>query len=268
VLVVSVWRRVLAVDRTRWIWVWSVVMGCRTRWVLLVPRRVHGRIVGRSCGLESRPCPVPRVWSATVLLCPLIHLPGELLRMHPVATSWLNPSHGHIPTLPLAKFSLAELHLALLTLPLLSLPVRHGPLLFVFHHPDGTLRVVLLRRPQLLPVGVHLGRPSGFDWARRTNIRVLPWRAHLPRRHRAARQPPRLPCLLFRRGYGRASLRIGLRRAIALYLGCRMICGRRGCGGSSRIAVLKQAIMFGGLGSSEASVLGCGRRLRSRGCVQ
>lgn len=200
VLVRGVWWRMMAISRPRGIGMGPVVVRSRAGRILVVSRRLHRGIIGRSCWLEAWPRPVSRIRSAAILLCPL-HLPNVLLLMNPMrpCLTGLHPSHGHIPTLPLAKLSLAEFHLPFLAFTFLPLPVRDVPLLVVFHHPDGTLWVVFLRRPQLLSMRIHLRwRPARVYLSRGTGVRVRPWRAHCTR-HRATRQSPLFPSL-FRRG--------------------------------------------------------------------
>jgi hypothetical protein len=202
---------------------WSVVRPCAWR-ILLVSWWLHSGVIGSSCRFIPWPMPVSGIRGTTVLLCSLVHLPRVILLVHPMWPRRLNSGHGHIPALPLpkfpltklplAEFPLAKFHFPLLTFPFLALPVRHVPLIFVLHHPDGTLRIVLIRWPWLFPVGVHVG-PAGFGWPGRTNARVLSWRAHGPRRYRAAGQSPRFP-RLFGRGQWRASRGVSLRCAIAL----------------------------------------------------
>ena len=168
---------------------WSVKMCCcRGRWIFLVPLQVHGGIVGGSRRLVTRSRPVPllsQLGRSTVLWRPLFHLPRILLWMHSVGPRRLDSRHGHVPALPLA-----ELHLPFLPLSFLPLPIRHVPLLFILHQPDGTLRVVFLGWPQLFPVGVHLGwRPTLFDLPLGANTGVLLWRTDRTGRDRATRHP-------------------------------------------------------------------------------
>lgn len=260
VLVMGVGGRVMAINGTRCIGMWSIVVRCCIRWVLLVPWGVHSGVVRGACWLvPSRPYPVSGVWRARVFLCSLLHLSCVLLWMHSMGTRRLNPCHGHVPTLSLAEFPLAELHLPLLALSFMSLPVRHEPLVLVLHDSNGTLRVIFLGGSQfssVATVAVHLRRPARFDWPWRTNVRVLPRWAHLPRRHRTARQPSRLPTLLRRRQW-RASLGISLRCTIPLQFRGRMVCGWRCSRGCPWVAILVHAVMFRRLRSSESGVLGC-----------
>lgn len=151
VLVRSMRRWMVAISRARGIGMGSVVVRSCAGRIVMVSRRLHRRIIGRPCRFEAGSRPVSRVWGTAVLLRPLFHLAHVLLLVDSM-WSWLTrlrSSHGHVPTLPLAEFpltqfSLANLHLPLMTFTLLSLSFRHVPLLFIFHHPDGALRVVFL----------------------------------------------------------------------------------------------------------------------------
>lgn len=194
VLVVGVRRRMVPIGRSRGIGMRSAVMRSRGGGrVFVVSRGLHGsRIVWSSCRFETGPCPVPRVRRAAVLLLlwSLLHLTRILLLVHPVCPGRLDASQSHIPALPLPVFSLAKFHLALLAFTFLSLSLRNVPLVLILHHPDGTLRVVFLRWPELFPVPVHLGwRSAGLDRPRRPGVRIRPWRAHRSRRHAAGRHP-------------------------------------------------------------------------------
>ena len=238
-----------------------------------MPRDVHGGVVGGSGRLVAGSRPVglfsgvgwPTVrWRRR----PLLHVPRVVLRVHAVGLLllWLlrlDTRHGHVPTLPLAEF-----HLALVPLPFLPLSIRHEPLLVVFHHADWAFRIVLLRRPQLFPVGVQLGRrPWRLCGARRADARIRLLRARRAGRHRAGAHAPRLSGLLCQGQRGRP-LRICLRGAVSRNLGRRAIGGRRRRGGRPRVPALIHTVVFGRLGPSVRGVLGYRRRLRPGRGVQ
>ena len=194
----------------------------------------------------------------TILCGSLFHLPGQLLLMlvlvlllvllvlllvHHVLARSITSSHGPLSLLLFAQFHLPFVSFAFVPFPLvplplmplpllpfsiLPLPIRHEPLLFVLEHPDGAFWVVFLRRPELLPVSIHLGaRSSHINRSRRRDGLKGLWLAVRSRGHTAIRHAHGIPSLFCGRHRG-PSRGVCLRCAVPLYFGCRVVRLRRG----------------------------------------